>query len=151
MARSRKTPLDLRRARRQKGAITVEFVLSLLVLMFIMIGGLTFAHAMLVRYQLSNAAFTAARSCALAGQVNDVCVDQSARAALGRYVEFCDPFAPQQSLRDLGGDVNGLEVTIECGYTRFPGSGFLRREAQAAGAGDPGALVLRGRSVVPVE
>lgn len=141
----------LARGRRAKGAITVEFVLSLLVLMFILIGGLTFAHAMLVRYQLSNAAFSAARACAAAGQANDVCVRTSVEAALGRYAEFCDPLTPVQGLRDLGGDITGLEVVVECGYTRFPGAELLRRDAQAAGVGDPGALVLRGRSVIPVE
>lgn len=119
--------------------------------MFILIGGLTFAHAMLVRYQLSNAAFSAARACAAAGQANDACVRASVEATLGRYAEFCDPLNPQLALRELGGGINGLEVVVECGYTRFPGAELLRRDAAVAGVGDPGALVLRGRSVIPVE
>ena len=77
--------------RKEQGAVALETALVLSVVLMLVVGGFTLAHAMVTRATVSSAVYDAARSCTLNGTPNGACAQQAVRQAMGGLANWCDP------------------------------------------------------------
>jgi hypothetical protein len=107
----------------------------------VILGGVHFGDAMVVRQQMTAAAQQAARACAVQENGHEACAIPQAEIVLGNAVNRCDPTDLQAIVLPFGG-VEVLRVDISCRYI----GGFSRVMQRFGG----GAIELRAQATQPL-
>ena len=131
--------------RGERGAVAIETALSLVVVAFVLVAGITFGHAMVVRYQLSNSTSRAVRLCAAANDPTAGCLNNRVREGLGATINSCERLNINPSTFDIDAvrGVRGLEVSVTCAYNA-PGGARLLAEYNVE------RLQLSARATMPL-
>lgn len=103
-----------RRRRRSRGAVAIEFALALPSVMLVMVTGIHFGHAMIVRHKLAHATHHATRICAVQRGNPGGCVRDQLETAMGDETEQCQPNI--QIREESPGGIDVLTVTASCQY-----------------------------------
>ena len=127
----------MKRRRGERGSVAVETAISLLVLTSVILGGVHFGDAMVVRQQMTAAAQQAVRMCAVQEAGHEACAIPQAQVMLGAAVNRCDPVDLRATVQVFG-SVETLRVDVSCRYVggfsrvmqRF-GGGVIDLQAQA--------------------
>lgn len=129
----------------EKGSIAVEGAYSLMAITFVLVAGISFGHAMVVRHQLSNAASRAVRFCAVQGTPTPACLDTQVRAGLGPTAMACEPLniQPGQPIPLGPSGLFAIQVELTCAYVGTPGARLLSQLGVDR-------LVLRATAAMPV-
>jgi Flp pilus assembly protein TadG len=140
-----RSPPNLRRRKRQRGAVVAETAYSLIILAFVMTAGIQFGDAMVVRHRLTNAANRAARVCSVGPNAANpnACAQQNAVRAVDTLAARCQPLRVNAGVEDLNG-VRGLRVELQCAYVGSVWSGLYDRFV-----GQP--LTLRAQAMMPIQ
>ena len=115
----------------------METAISLVVLTTVILAGVHFGDAMVVRQQMTAAAQQAARVCSVQEAGHEACAIPQAEVVLGNSVNRCDPVDLRATLQVFG-NVETLRVDVSCRYVggfsrvmqRF-GGGVIDLQAQA--------------------
>jgi Flp pilus assembly protein TadG len=143
-ARGAASPLPS--ARRSEGGVAaLEFALILPALLIVVLGTITLAHAFIVRFMLSSAAYDAARTCALARTTTQACATSVVQKKLGNTLtKWCGNWsAPTSDQVDAAfPSVSHFEVRVNCDFIGGVGMGFLKSRGIVI-------TTLRARAVMP--
>jgi len=141
-----------RRSRREAGVAALEFALILPALLLVVLGTVTLAHAFIVRFMLSSAAYDAARTCTLARKATQGCARDMVVKKLGNTLKWCsnnnvDVYAHDDDEPAFKGPdgqclVKAFEVRVSCDFTGGVGTGFLKSKGIVIAA-------LQARAVMP--
>lgn len=139
-------------ARRESGVAALEFALILPALLLVILGTVTLAHAFIVRFMLSSAAYDAARICTLARQPTQGCASGMVTKKLGNTLKWCSngsvavnaTDAAEPGFTGAGGVplVSAFEVRVSCEFTGGVGTGFLKSKGIVIAS-------LQARAVMP--
>ena len=105
----------------------MEFALVLPLMLLFATGITSLGHACIVRYQLANAAYAAARECTLLRTPSTDCAYNHAMQRLSDAKNACaghDVTVTTAKL-SLAGDVNVFEVKASCPFNGGAGLGYL--------------------------
>jgi len=131
----------MKRRRRERGSIAVETAISLVVLTTVILAGVHFGDAMVVRQQMTAAAQQAARVCAVQEEGQEACAIPQVEIVLGSAVNRCDPTNIEAIVLPFGG-VEVLRVDVSCRYI----GGFSRVMQRFGG----GAIDLQAQATLPL-
>ncbi len=130
----------------------LEFALILPALLLVILGTVTLAHAFIVRFMLSSAAYDAARTCTLAQKATQGCASQMVTKKLGNTLKWCSNSnvnvvasdTPEPGFVDPNGQplVSAFEVRVSCDFTGGVGTGFLKSKGIIIAS-------LQARAVMP--
>jgi len=122
----------LRAKRGQRGVAAVEFAIVLPVLLVLALGTASLAHASILRFLLSSAAYDAARICALQRDSTAGCAQAVVTNKLKDSLKWCNGFTVGAATKSEANDpangealVRSLTVEIGCGFNGGVGLGFL--------------------------
>lgn len=130
---SSSTPVARRRRDRQRGVATVEFALILPLLLVLVLGTMTLAHAVITRFLMHSAAYDAARTCALARNYTQGCVMTVVNSKLKttKTADWCNGGITPNVDNPLAGGglegVNVLQVQLQCQFIGGVGTGYLKK------------------------
>ena len=111
-------------ARRQQGAVAVEFGLSMMVLLPLVLGGIHLGRVLGIRHRISDAAGFAVRAAALAHTPTSAAVRGQINARLGDVTNDCTSVVVTAAL--LGAAPYGrLEASVTCNLQPPFGAAFL--------------------------
>ena len=131
-------------ATNESGVAALEFALVTPLLLALLVGTLTLAQAFILRFQLSTAAYDAARTCALARTPNGACAEPIVQRKLGASQRWCSALNVQATDGAEAGfpAVNAFEVIVSCNFAGWAAQVLL---------GPNGIVVaqLQGRAAMP--
>ncbi len=141
---------------RTRGVAAVETALSLLIVLFVAMGGIHLSYAMFVRQRLTSIASKTARFCSVhAGQqVNggnaEACATQMGNNELTPLLQgrTCETVTVNPVVSNVS-NVEILTVNINCAYTGGPWAGFVNDQMVRNGQ-SPLTLTLRAQSSMPL-
>jgi Flp pilus assembly protein TadG len=113
MARTRKPRCSRNPARRQVGAISVEFALVVPILVLVIIGGVHFGRVLMIRHKLGEATNYATRSAAIQRNTNANRIRSLIQSRMGSD-SGCTRIRVRARTRTDGIGTRRLEVTTEC-------------------------------------
>lgn len=141
-----------KRSRAESGVAALEFALILPALLILILGTVTLAHAFIVRFMISSAAYDAARTCTLGRNATQNCAGGMVVKKLGNTLKWCAnnnvsvtaTDTPEPGFVAANGValVSAFEVRVSCDFTGGVGTGFLKSKGIVIAS-------LQARAVMP--
>jgi Flp pilus assembly protein TadG len=116
----------VRSRRQQRGAVALEFALVLPLFLLVVAGTGTIGQALVLRYQLSDAAMVASRSLALGGTADTGAAGVIVRSRLGKAADRCATLQLAVETASFMGGARALRVALTCNFKVGLAEGLLR-------------------------